>query len=138
MKKQLLNKVKHYPLSCLLIAAIWVVCLVPVPETPLKDVSFFDKWVHIAMYFVLVTLIGWEYSRRHSPKRGTKNTASLSRWLLGGWLAPLLMGGLIELAQAFCTGGNRSGDWLDFAANATGATIGALICMLLAKCRAKA
>jgi hypothetical protein len=33
------------------------------------------------------------------------------------------MSGLIELAQAYCTGGRRSGEWLDFLANSTGATL---------------
>lgn len=38
-----------------------------------------------------------------------------------------MMSGLIELLQAYCTGGRRSGDWLDFLANATGATLGCLL-----------
>ena len=59
------------------------------------------------------------------------------RLFIGVFLAPLLMGGLIELAQANCTGGNRSGDWLDFAANSIGVVAGNLIGMLLAKCFAK-
>ena len=133
----LLAKVKRYPLSCLLTAAIWVACLMPVPETPLSDVSFFDKWVHMAMYFVLVSLIWWEYMRCHRPSANGQKTTSLRKLLLGGWLAPLLMGGLIELAQAYLTAGNRSGEWLDFLANGTGATVGVLTCMLLAKCLAR-
>ena len=36
------------------------------------------------------------------------------------------MSGLIEILQEYCTGGRRSGDWLDFAANSIGATLGAL------------
>lgn len=30
------------------------------------------------------------------------------------------MSGLVELAQAYLTGGTRSGDWRDFVANAIG------------------
>ena len=41
------------------------------------------------------------------------------------------MSGIIELFQEYCTGGHRSGDWLDFAANATGVTIAALIGLLI-------
>ena len=33
------------------------------------------------------------------------------------------MSGLIELLQAYCTGGRRSGDWMDFLANSVGATL---------------
>ena len=42
-------------------------------------------------------------------------------------LLPVLMGGLIEIVQATCTGGRRSGDWLDFAADGVGAIIGWII-----------
>ena len=52
-------------------------------------------------------------------------------------LAPILMSGVIELLQAYCTGGRRSGEWADFAANATGATLALLIGILLAKKCAK-
>lgn len=128
--KYIYKKVRNYPLSSLLTTAIWVACLVPVPETPLKDVSFFDKWVHIGMYALLVLVIWHEYVHRYEKQ------ASLKKLLLWGWLAPALMGGVIELAQAWCTGGNRSGDWLDFAADAFGATVGALIGILLVAIRA--
>ncbi len=46
------------------------------------------------------------------------------------------MGGLIEVLQATCTGGMRSGDWLDFAADAVGATAGSAIGILLVWWRA--
>ena len=115
-----------YPFATCLILVIWVVCLMPVPETPLNNLTLFDKWVHISMYAVM-----WaEYLRHHEKLNKT-------RLFIGVFLAPLLMGGLIELAQANCTGGNRSGDWLDFAANSIGVVMGNLIGMLLARCFAK-
>ena len=43
--------------------------------------------------------------------------------LLWAWLAPITMGGVLELLQAYCTFGHRNGDWLDFAANTTGCTL---------------
>ena len=95
MKSRRLEKVnlaRHiimaYPFATCLIVGIWVVCLMPVPETPLANISLFDKWVHMTLY-------------------------------------------------ATCTGGNRSGDWLDFAANSIGVVVGNVIGMLLAKCFAK-
>ena len=48
---------------------------------------------------------------------------SMSRLLLLAWLAPIMMSGLIEILQATCTGGRRSGEWLDFAANSIGVTL---------------
>ena len=119
-----------YPFATCLILVIWVVCLMPVPETPLNNLTLLDKWVHISMYAVLCLVMWAEYLRHHEKLNKT-------RLFIGVFLAPLLMGGLIELAQANCTGGNRSGDWLDFAANSIGVVMGNLIGMLLARCFAK-
>ena len=51
---------------------------------------------------------------------------------------PIIMGGLIEILQSYCTNGNRSGEWLDFLADAIGSTIAVLIGILLVRYRAKA
>ena len=122
--------IRNYPISSLLIVVIWVLCLMPVPETPLSDVSFVDKWAHILMYLGTCSVIWLEYWRKHQK-------ADKKKLFLLAWLAPVLMSGLIELVQAFCTGGRRSGDWLDFAANATGVTLAVAIGILLAAFRAK-
>jgi len=119
-----------YPFATCLILVIWVVCLMPVPETPLNNLTLFDKWAHISMYAVLCLVMWAEYLRRHQKLNKT-------RLFIGAFLAPLLMGGLIELAQAIGAGGNRSGDWLVFAANSIGVVMGNLIGMLLARCFAK-
>ncbi len=122
--KTLFRKIKEYislqPLSALLIVVIWVVCLIPIPDTPLKDVRFIDKWTHLAMYCSLVVVIMGEYGRR-------KSTIRWRRLLLWGLLMPIAMSGAIELAQAYLTCGVRSGEWFDFAANAVGAALGFII-----------
>ena len=41
-------------------------------------------------------------------------------------IAPILMSGVIELAQEYCTEA-RSGEWADFAANSTGVVLAALL-----------
>lgn len=46
------------------------------------------------------------------------------------------MGGLIELLQAYCTGGRRSGEWLDLLADVVGAVLAMIIGMLWARWRA--
>lgn len=117
---------KTHPFSCLCIAAIWVLCFCTVPETPLSDVSFIDKWAHILMYLGTCSVIWFEYLRSHS-------SLSLRALFTWAWLAPVLMSGLIELLQAYCTGGRRSGDWLDFAANSTGATLAVLVGLALSR-----
>ncbi|MCR5076439.1 MAG: VanZ family protein [Prevotella sp.] len=120
-----------FPVSCSIIAIIWVLCFMNVPETPLSDVRLMDKWTHTAMYLVLGLSILLEYLR-------TTEKASLKAVVLWDWLAPLLMGGLIEILQAYCTGGRRSGDWLDFLADGIGSTVALLIGILLVRCRARA
>lgn len=155
--KDIMKYIKQQPLSCLLITIIWVICMVPVPETPLDDVKFIDKWTHLTMYGTLVLVIMAEYGhRKHLNARpqsdrlnGTTNFNpnlnanpnidpnlggfNIKRLLVGGLLAPIIMGGLVELAQAYLTNGVRSGDWLDFAANSCGALSGAIIGIPLAR-----
>jgi len=145
MKKsfQLFRLLRFYPLSCLFIAAIWIACFMNIPETPLDNVAFMDKWTHLVMYGSTCAIIFIE-NRRHDikskgrdiEKPGHDKPKSMRRLLFYSWLLPVLMSGLIEILQATCTGGRRSGDWLDFAANTTGATIGVVTGILLAKCLA--
>lgn len=122
--------IRTYPVSCLLLTAIWVLCFCTPPHTPLDNVAFIDKWTHIVMYASTCAAIWIEYLRAHK-------TLSRRRLFVWAWLAPVLMSGLIELLQAYCTGGRRSGDWLDFAANTAGATLAAVIGILVVKRRAK-
>ncbi len=122
---------KKYPVSLLLIAAIWVLCFIDVPETPLDDVSLIDKWTHVAMYGVTCGVIWLEYLLRH-------RRISPRRLFAFAFAAPIIMGGVIELLQAYCTGGRRSGEWLDFAADAAGVILAACAGTLLAWRRTRA
>lgn len=109
------------------IALIWILSLTPFfPETPLDDVDFIDKWVHIVMYGGTFTVVWLEYFFKHQKPDYEK----LFFW---GWLAPILMSGVLELLQEYCTFGHRSGDWLDLAANSTGVTLAAIIGSALLK-----
>lgn len=82
------------------------------------------------MYLGTCLTIWIEYLRTHKKL----NSGRLFVWT---WLAPVLMSGLIEILQATCTGGRRSGDWLDFAANTVGVTLAAVIGILAARYRAR-
>ena len=120
-----------YPLSCIIVIGIWILCFMTIPETPLSSVRFIDKWTHSLIYLVLGLSISLEYLRntkQPSPK-------FIIVWV---WLMPIIMGGLIEVLQSYCTNGNRSGEWLDFFADAIGSTIAVLIGILLVRYRAKA
>ena len=121
--------VRKYPLSLLCVLLIGVLSLAPYfPETPLDNVAFIDKWTQLVMYGGTCTVIWWEYLRSHS----TLNSRKLLITLAG----MILLGGLMELLQAYCTT-TRSGEWLDFWADSIGVllgyAIGLLMCPLLLK-----
>lgn len=120
-----------YPFSCIIVIGTWILCFMTIPETPLSSVRFIDKWTHSLIYLVLGLSISLEYlhnTKQPSPK-------FIIVWV---WLMPIIMGGLIEVLQSYCTNGNRSGEWLDFFADAIGSTIAVLIGILLVRYRAKA
>ena len=122
----LLHLVRNYPFSCILIGLIWVLSLVPFfPETPLDNVKFIDKWVHFIMYGGTFGVLWIEYLRQH-------DRLDARRLFLLAWLCPVLMGGLLELLQAYCTT-TRNGDWLDFLANATGVTLASLFGLAISR-----
>lgn len=140
MKVKMQNVLKFigdYPLSLLLTVIIWVLCFINVPETPLENITLMDKWTHIAMYLVLGIVIFWESNRKRKRAMPPVQEMKKAKVVLWTFVLPALMGGLIEILQANCTGGRRSGDWLDFAADSIGAALALAICMLPAKCRAR-
>ena len=111
--------IRKYPLSILCILAVWYGCFFfQAPETPLDDVRLIDKWTHLVMYLVTCGAIWWEYLRSHK----TVCPIRLTLWAV---IAPVCMGGLIEILQAYCTGGRRSGEWLDLAADTLGVILAA-------------
>ena len=69
--------------------------------------------------------------------RYKKRNIRLSSTIIRAWIAPVLMSGIIELLQTFCTGGRRSGDQLGFLTNAIDATIGILFGLLVCKTKYK-
>lgn len=109
----------RYTCSWLLIAIILFLSFFKIPETPMEDVPFIDKWTHIAMYLVLSSSLWIEYLRSHTSIRYKK-------LCIGAIVLPIVMGGVIELMQTYCTT-YRSGDWMDFAANSLGVVISAIL-----------
>ena len=111
---------RRYPITFLLALAIVLLSLLPVPDVRMTvEVPLMDKWTHMVMYGVLTLVIWLEYIRAHRQMRGL-------RLLLLAFLAPIAMGGALELMQAYLTT-CRSGEWLDFVANSIGAVLGAAI-----------
>ena len=117
----MIQYIRKYPFSVVCISLVWILSLIPFfPETPLDDVRFIDKWVHLVMYGGTCLVIWAEYYWKHKAY-------DYKKLFLGAWLAPVIMSGILELLQEYCTGGCRNGDWLDLAANATGVTLAAVI-----------
>lgn len=114
---------RHYPLTILWFIFIYIVCLMPVPETPLNHVIGIDKFVHLGLWLVASLIIWFEYfraPRRWQPRRPL--------WLT--LVLPVLASGSIELLQAYATT-CRSGDWFDFLFNAAGVLLAAAIVYFL-------
>ena len=112
-----LHFIKEYPFSLLCIALVWYLSIwfMPPEEMELPSINFLDKWTHLVMYGGTCSVIWIEYLRQHKTLDGEK----LFFW---AWLMPALMGGLIELVQAYCTA-TRSGEWLDWLADGVGVTL---------------
>ena len=123
--------IRNHPFSIVTCVIIWVLCFIDVPDTPLGNISLIDKWTHIAMYLGLCGIIWIERLRACAY---IYNKVWMSFWAC---LVPLLMGGLIEILQANCTGGRRSGDWVDFLADGIGVALAQVICIPLARLLAK-
>lgn len=111
---------RKYPLTLFTACVIICLSLFPIPEIPhAQDVPFMDKWTHMVMYGGLCLVIWYEYLRAHKQINALKVTAF-------GWFCPIVMSGLLELAQEYLTT-CRSGEWMDLLANTTGATIAYLL-----------
>jgi VanZ family protein len=122
----LIQIVRKYPFSLFCILLIWGLSLAPYfPETPLDDVVFIDKWTHLVMYGGTCTVIWWEYLRHHD----ILNRSKLLLTLVG----MILLGGVMELLQAYCTT-TRSGEWLDFWADSIGVLLGYIVGLLMNAC----
>jgi len=108
---------RRYPLALLVALAIVLLSVLPIPDVKVGvQVPLADKWTHMVMYGVLTLVIWFEYCRSHRQ-------LSAGRLLLFAFLGPVVMGGALELVQAYLTT-CRSGEWMDFAANTIGVCLG--------------
>lgn len=121
----MLHKYLHrYPLALLIAVGIVLLSMLPIPDMKVDiHVPLADKWTHMVMYGVLTLIIWFEYRRSHLQW----NTLKL---VLLAFMAPIVMGGVLELAQANLTT-CRSGEWMDFVANTIGVCLGCLIGLLM-------
>ncbi len=110
-------KLKQYIVTVLVTLSIIVLSTLPIPEdAPMSDVPLIDKWVHMVMYMGLVLAMWFDHVVRSEKKAKGKHFLLM-------FLYATLLGGLMELVQAYLTT-CRSGDLIDFEADAIGAAIG--------------
>ena len=122
--------VRKYPFSLLCVLLIWALSLTPFfPETPFDNVQFIDKWTHLVMYGGTCSVIWWEYLRSHQQ-------INWRRVVLLAVVGMILLGGLMELLQAYCTT-TRSGEWLDFWADTVGVLLGTVVGLLMMVLRSR-
>ena len=103
----MLYYIKKYPVSLAVILAVIYLSFFKPPSTQLSTIPNFDKVVHVCMYFGMSGMLWLEFLRAHR------------------FACPVLFSGMVELLQEYCTT-YRGGDWLDFAANTTGAVLASL------------
>ncbi|MBQ8736352.1 MAG: VanZ family protein [Bacteroidaceae bacterium] len=116
-----LNRNTPYLLSTITSFAIIIISLIPIPEVkPLHEVPLADKWVHFVMYGGLALCLWFDWYM----KNGTERLQPIS--LLIAFVYPIVLGGLMELGQAYLTT-CRSGDMIDFYANTIGAFLGLVL-----------
>ena len=125
----MLYYIKKYPVSLVIILAVIYLSFFKPPTTDLGTIPNLDKVVHICMYFGMSGMLWLESLRAHRRDR----TPMWHAWV-GAFVCPVLFSGAVELLQAFCTT-YRGGDWLDFAANTTGAVLASLVACFVLKPR---
>ena len=125
----MLYYIKKYPVSLVIILAVIYLSFFKPPTTELGTIPNLDKVVHICMYFGMSGMLWLEFLRAHRRDR----TPMWHAWV-GAFACPVLFSGAVELLQAFCTT-SRGGDWLDFAANTTGAVLASLVACFVLKPR---
>ena len=110
----------HFLLTLVCLAAVFYLSFFRPSELPLAGVPLIDKWTHVVMYFGL-TLVFWFDYHLYSARRARFASDVL---LFCGFVLPVVLGGVIEIAQAHWTGGWRSGEMADFAADTLGSLLG--------------
>jgi VanZ family protein len=111
--------IRKYPFSLLIIATIVFLSLFNPPQTRLDPITGIDKIAHICMYGGLELVIWIEYLRHH-------DNLDYIKVLLLGIISPIMLGGLMEIAQMKLTQG-RSGEWADLLADSIGVLLGAAV-----------
>ena len=114
-----MKALRNYPLTIVCMLVVWYLSLFKPPSVSLLDgVDGVDKVVHALMYAGLCSLLWMEWFRRHHRRGAWRRMAAFA---VG---APILMSGLLEILQEYCTT-TRAGEWADLIANSLGTLLAA-------------
>lgn len=117
-----MQTIKQYFWSFLAVTVAILLCVLPFPVFPkMNKVPLMDKWVHFVMFGGVACAVWLDKARlekRTSQARVASGTALLACFFPAVVL-PVLLGGVLELVQAYVTT-YRSGDWFDFLADSIG------------------
>ena len=113
----MIQLLKKYSLSTVYILVICILCFMDTTPLPAPPMINFDKLIHSMMFLGLSGVIFFD-STNYLRKPISKELIFLSIFLF-----PVILGGLIEIAQEYLTP-TRSGDWFDFLFNILGSIIG--------------
>jgi len=123
----MVNLLKKYWLTILLLFVIFVLCFMNTASLPKVAIRNFDKIVHAVMFLSLAGVIFFDNTRY------LRFQISELRIFLGTFLFPAAIGGLIEILQRYLTT-TRTGDWYDFIFDVIGAIIGMQIAFVINHC----
>ncbi len=107
--------IKRHIFTLFIVLTIIILSLAPMQQMPQVHVRFIDKWVHLLMY-AGVSFAAWIDQLRI---KGKPSFVADMAWAV---IMPICLGGAMEVAQdKFTT--NRSGEMLDFLADAVGVVL---------------
>lgn len=99
-----------------------------VPDMP-RGIAW-DKVAHFCMFFLLSAVSLFDYYKMHESQ------PSIFRWVLWGFLIPVIYGGGIELLQKYIFT-SRSAEWGDWIADILGSLTAAIFAIIYLQKRNK-
>lgn len=112
---------RRYFFSCLLVVLVLVLSFCKTDDDPTYGMIGLDKLLCMSFYFLMTSVFWIEYLLHHKMREIDYNWA----WF-PSIVCPLVLSGLIELIQHFFIS-SRDGEWLDFAFNAIGIGLSAIV-----------
>lgn len=115
---RLKSVITRYPFSILVLCLLLFLSFSNLSELDLTKVHNGDKWGHFIMYLGTSCVFWLEWLKSHRLDK-----PSVLKGIFFCVLFPVVLGGLVEVGQAYLTV-TRSGELLDFIADVAGALVG--------------